>query len=291
MIETTTRAEMSEQGKMTTTEAVAHLRRDPQYADVIRDSYLEADVQAAAERFRRSGEFAEVRAMLGGRLAGGKVLDLGAGTGIASYALAHAGASLVYALEPDASAEVGRGAIVRLCANLPVEVLDAFGERIPLEDETVDIVYARQVLHHTRDLGSTLRECARILRRSGVMLICREHVADDEAQLRQFLSEHPIHRLAGGEHAYPLDAYTAAIEGAGLRVEQKLGPWDSLINAFPSVRTKEEFESFPQRMLGERFGLAGALAARVPFVRPFVWRRIRRVAPPGRLYSFLAVKP
>lgn len=276
---------------MTTAEAVAHLRADPQYASVVRDSYLDADVRAAAERFRASGEFAEVSALLGGRLRGRSVLDLGAGTGIASYALARAGAAHVYALEPDPSEEVGRGAILRLCAGLPVEVLDAFGERIPLAAESVDAVYARQVLHHTRDLKATLRECARVLRRGGVILICREHVADDEAQLRQFLAEHPVHRLAGGEHAYPLDDYVRAIVEAGLRVEQTLGPWDSLINAFPSVRTKAELESFPATVLRQRLGPLGALAAHVPGVRGLVWKRIRGYAAPGRLYSFLATKP
>lgn len=282
---------MSEQGKMTTTEAVSFLRRDPQYASVIRDSYLDEDVQEAAERFRHSGEFAEVCALLGTRLGDGKVLDLGAGTGIASYALARAGAALVYALEPDPSEEVGRGAIARLRADLPIELLDAFGEQIPLPDETVDAVYARQVLHHTRDVAGTLRECARVLKRGGVILVCREHVVDDEEQLREFLADHPIHRLAGGEHAYPLGTYVAAIESAGLSLEKTLGPWDSLINAFPTFKTRDELAELPRTVLKQRLGLVGTLAAFVPGVRPLVWKRIKRQAFAGRLYSFLARKP
>ena len=281
---------MSEQAKLTTAEAVRQLRADPRYADVVRDAYLDEDTRAAAERFSRSAEFAEVRALLGGRLAGGTVLDLGAGTGLASYAMARAGARLVYALEPDAG-EVGRAAIERLAGDLPIELLDAFGERIPLGDGEVDAIYARQVLHHTRDLRAVLSECARVLRRGGLLLVCREHVADDERQLAQFLAEHPIHQLAGGEHAYPLEAYVSAIESAGLHIEKTLGPWDSIINAFPTVRSGEELSRFPRRVLGERFGLAGRLAGFVPGVRAVAWKRIKRHPAPGRHYSFLAVKP
>jgi SAM-dependent methyltransferase len=281
---------MSEQKKLTTAEAVRRLRADPRYANLVRDAYLEEDSRAAAERFSRSAEFAEVCALLGGRLRGGTIIDLGAGTGIASYALARAGAHLVYALEPDAG-EVGRAAIESLAGDLPIELLDAFGERIPLGDGEVDVIYARQVLHHTRDLRGVLAECARVLRRGGLLLVCREHVADDERQLAQFLADHPVHKLAGGEHAYPLAAYVSAIEAAGLRIEKTLGPWDSIINAFPAVRSSEELSRFPRRVLGERFGLAGRLAGFIPGVWGIAWNRIKHYPTPGRHYSFLAVKP
>jgi SAM-dependent methyltransferase len=281
---------MSEQDRLTTVEAVRQLRGDPRYAAVIRDAYLEEDVGAAAERFFRSAEFAEVRALLGERLRRGKVLDLGAGTGIASYALARSGAQVVYALEPDPS-EIGRAAISRLGGDLPIHMLDAFGESIPLQDGEVDLIYARQVLHHTRDLCGALRECARVLKRGGLLLACREHVVDDERQLRQFLDDHPIHRLAGGEHAYPLEAYQSAFEAAGLNLERTIEPWDSVINAFPTVRTNEELTRMPKKVLDERFGRVGRLAGLLPIVRSLAWWRIKRYPVPGRHYSFLAVKP
>lgn len=281
---------VNEAGKMTTAEAVRVLRSNPQHAALIRDSYLDEDTREAAERFRLSREFSEVLKLLGERLRGAVVLDLGAGTGIASYALARSGARVVYALEPE-SGEIGRDAIMRLKAALPIEVLDASGEQIPLPDSSVDIVYARQVLHHAGDLRVVLLECARILKSGGQLLVCREHVADDEEQLEKFLAAHPIHRLAGGEHAYPLDAYVRAIAAAGLMLKKIYDPWDTLINAFPTVSTNAELDSFPDTLLRARFGRAGAWLRFVPGVRPLVWRRIRRGRFPGRLYSFLAVKP
>ena len=122
-------------------------------------------------------------------------------------------------------------------------------------------------------------------------MACREHVADDEEQLRRFLAEHPIHKLAGGEHAYPLDAYTGAIAAAGLALKKTYGPWDSMINAFPSLRTESELGLLPETFLRARFGWAGTLLRFVPGVRQLARRRIRNDPFPGRLYSFLVAKP
>jgi SAM-dependent methyltransferase len=279
-----------EHKKISTDEAVRRLRADPQYAALIRDSYLEEDVRKSAERFRASAEFAEVKELLGRHIRASRILDLGAGTGIASYALARSGAKIVYALEPDPSNQIGRGAIARLGMNLPIEVLDAFGEEIPLPDAEVDIVYARQVLHHSQELAQVVRECARVLKVGGIFLACREHVVEDEAELRAFLSQHPVHTLAGGENAFPLTTYLSAIESAGLKIEKVMGPWDTVINAFPEVRTSAELDLIPEKILAHRLGKAGALASYLPGLKSLVWRRVKRRTPPGRMYSFLAVK-
>jgi len=263
---------------------------DPKWADLIRDSYLDLDVFESAERFRSSAEFLQVARCIGAHLLQGRVLDLGAGNGIASWAFAKSGAKLVYALEPDPSNEIGRGAIQRLTAELPVRLIDAHGEQMPLPDEEVDVVYTRQVLHHTSDLQRVLQECARVLRSGGIFLACREHVVDNEQQLQAFLSSHPVHQLTGAENAYSLDEYLEAIRLAGLELEKALDPWDTVINAFPAVRTTEELERYPQTILKRRFGRIGALASLAPGVDSLVWRRIKRPSP-GRLYSFLATKP
>lgn len=274
---------------MTTAAAVSCLRSDTRYADLIRDSYLDQDVLGAAQRFYESAEFREVCQLLGRQVRGASILDLGAGTGIASYAFARAGAH-VYSLEPDDS-DIGRAAISQIVDGMPVELLDAFGEAIPLDDHSLDIIYGRQVLHHTRDLHKVMQECARVLKPGGMVLICREHVVDNEQQLNQFLREHPVHQLAGGEHAYSLDTYQQAITEAGLQLTKVLGPWDSIINAFPNARSNEELSRLPEQVLAERFSHLATLIRFIPGIHSLTWRRIRAHREPGRLYSFLAVKP
>lgn len=270
-------------------EAVLRLRADPAQADVVRDAYLGADVLEACERFLASGEFRELRARLARWLPAARVLDVGAGTGIASHAFARAGAARVVALEPDPSDVVGNGAARRAAGGLAIDLVGAHGEGLPFRAGAFDVVYARQVLHHTQDLPAVLRECARVLRPGGVLAACREHVVDDARQLARFRTAHPIHRLAANENAYPLDAYLSAVRGAGFRDIEVLGQLDSLINAYPAAADEAELRDYARTVLRKRFGAVGTLAAMVPGVQALVRRMVNTM--PGRLYSFFAVKP
>jgi SAM-dependent methyltransferase len=276
---------------MTLDEAILRLRADPTWADLVQDAYLGRNVAGSAERFLRSAEWTEVRRLLGTRLDEAVVADIGAGAGIASYALQRSGASRVFAVEPDASDEVGRGAIQRLCEETlaPIEILAGWGEALPLLDASVDVAYSRQVLHHAADLECFLSEVGRILRPGGVLLACREHVVDDDTQKQAFLDAHPVHQLAGGENAFSLQRYLGAIAAGGLTLRVLLGPWDSVINAFPQVRSVDELMDYPARRLEERFGSLGRRASRLPGVTALAWRRIRRPRP-GRMYSFLCTR-
>lgn len=273
---------------MNVDEAVRHLRAQPEYAQLVHEAYVGADVLEAAKRFSASAEFLELVRLLGG-VAGATVLDLGAGNGIASYAFAQAGAATVYALEPDPSEEVGQGAIRRCSVGTNIRILDAIGERIPLNDAQVDVVYARQVLHHIRDLPEVMREISRVLKPGGRFAACREHVVDDERQLAVFLSKHPMHRLTGGEGAHSLETYTGSIGDSGLEIIEVLGPWDSVINAFPIVSAPAELDDLPRVFLRRRLGRIGAVLARVPGVHTATSWYLRRPMP-GRLYSFLGRK-
>jgi SAM-dependent methyltransferase len=249
-----------------TTEAVRRLRRDPAYDELLADSYLTGDPRADSRRFAVSDEWRATLELVG-PVEGRRVADVGAGTGIASYAFATAGAS-VLAVEPDAG-ELGQEAIAAVADGLDISIVGAGGESLPIPDATVDLVYVRQTLHHARDLGQFLAECARVLRPGGTFFAAREHVVDDPGQLEAFLAAHPVHRLTGGEHAYPLHAYEAAIRAAGLRLERTIGPWDSVVNAFPMCRTTAD------------------LAALSWWER----RRRKRRRNAGRLYAFLARRP
>lgn len=269
-------------------EAIRFLRSDPKHSQLLIYSYIDENPKTAAERFSKSEEFKEITKIIGRPLDGLKVLDLGAGNGIASYAFASLGAQ-VYSLDPNSSAEAGRGAIAAIKGELPIEIIDAFGESIPLSDSSIDLVFARQALHHTKDLKSCLLECARVLKSGGMFFSCRDHVVDNECQLKEFLDNHVMHLLVGGENAYRLSEYLSAISSAGLDIEITLGPWDSIINAFPIVRTNDELEKTPRILLERRFGKIGTAISIIPLLNSMIWKRLKRPVP-GRLYSFFARK-
>lgn len=274
--------------KMTTSDAIDQLRRQPEARKLIEDAYLDADQDAASERFAGSVEFKESIALLPD-LAGRVVLDLGAGTGVASRALAGLGPSLVVALDPATDESVGLGRLTRIHSAAPILRIAGTADALPLASASVDVVYCRQVLHHLPDLPVAMREVSRVLRRGGVFVALREHVVDNEEQLSRFLSEHPVHRLAGGENAWSLADYTDAIGGFGMTIIRVLGPWDSIVNAFPAVHSQEEMSDAPAVLLAHRFGPIGNVLGHLPVVKQIVWRRLRR-RKAGRLYSFIATK-
>jgi ubiquinone/menaquinone biosynthesis C-methylase UbiE len=271
-------------------EAILQLRGDPSCAELVHDAYFGSDVLESAERFSKTGEFSEVLRLLGGSVSGLTIIDIGAGTGIASYAFAKCGAAKVYALEPDASDLVGRGAIERVSQGLPIVTIDAYADSIPLPDNSVDIVYARQVLHHIPDLTASMKEFFRILKPGGQFIACREHVVDNAEQKRIFLQKHPIHQLTGTENAYRLSEYLESMKNGGLKIERVLKPWETVINTFPLVKKPDELDAFFNAKLKEKLRIVGVLASRFPFATKIVQSQYNRLKTPGRMYTFHAVK-
>ena len=155
----------------------------------------------AAKRFWASEEWQSLRLFF--PIKHGKALDVGSGMGIAAYALARDGWQTT-ALEPDSSGLVGAEAIRSLArdAQLEIEVVEEWGEGLPFEDATFDLIHARQVLHHAHDLERFCSELARVLKPGGVLVATREHVISSPTQLPAFLDSHPLHNLYGGENAY-----------------------------------------------------------------------------------------
>ncbi len=273
---------------MDVNEAVGHLRLDPGAADLVMDAYLEEDVVVAAERYRRSAEF-EAILRIGGELVRGRVLDIGAGRAIGAHAFATSGAAAVVALDPDLGEVVGLGAVAHLGSETPVAAVGGVGERLPFRDDVFDVVSLRQVLHHASSVSALIGECRRVVRPLGRVIAVREHVVDDDHQLAEFLSNHPVHQLAGGEHAYRLEDYIAAFRASGLRLERVLGPWDTVINAFPAARSDEEVRVRPRVVLEQRLGALGRRLGTIPLVERTIRSMMNRRGA-GRLYSFVATK-
>jgi SAM-dependent methyltransferase len=271
-------------------DAVVWLRNQPDRQHLVIDGYYDDPLIAAAERYRASSEWQEIAQLLHGRA--GKALDIGAGRGIASYALAKEGFE-VTALEPDPSAIVGAGAIRLLAAEaaLPINIIEEFSERLPFADGTFDFVHARAVLHHMSDLDIACSEIFRVLRSGGLLVAAREHVISRERDLDAFLAAHPLHHLYGGEHAYRLDRYVDALKGAGFGSLQVLSPLKSPINLFPhTLDTLREaiLERVSQKIPGRP--LWRLLLRRDRIFRSLLAAAERFDHRPGRLYSFVGHK-
>ena len=271
-------------------EAVAWLVAQPDKQELVRDCYFDSSPEAAAERYSQSDEWKAIRALL--PPVPGQALDVGAGRGIASYALAKAGWSVV-AIEPDPSNFVGRGAIQTIAQSkrLPIEVVEEFGECIPRDSGSFDLVFARQVLHHARDLPALCAEVFRVLKPGGTFIAVRDHVISSPGDLPAFLQVHPLHQLYGGENAYQLSQYLDSLRAAGFRVEQMLRSFDSVINYAPHTRDSLR-EEFQHRLSRVPLGRIAGWCLDVELILDISLALLSRVdRRPGRLYSFICSKP
>jgi SAM-dependent methyltransferase len=256
-------------------EAILQLRRQPDQQNLVRACFYDEPLVEAARRYHSSTEWHEVRLYLPKKQ--GAALDLGAGRGVSSYALACDGWK-VSALEPDPSEVVGTGAIRSLArdAGLDIRVEQHWGESLPFPDATFDLVHGRQVLHHARDLRKLCSEVARVLKPGGTFVATREHVISKVEDLPEFLTAHPLHKLYGGEHAYLLDDYLNAIRGSGIALTKVLNPYQSNINLYPDTIIDLK------RRLAQRVCLPAAL------IPDFLLAAVGAMSQvPGRLYTFV----
>lgn len=258
-------------------------------------SYVGSDVVQCAQRFANSEEFQAVMDFLSIYKIDPLVstlLDIGAGNGIASWAFAKSGFA-VEALEPNPSPLVGHGAIEKLTSvtGISIRIHKTWGEALPVCDNSFNIVYCRSVLHHAHDLVQMLREIRRVLRPSGILLVCREHVISKPEDLTAFLSRHPMHQFTAEENAYLLQEYLSAFQCAGLDILRVLRPLESVINFYPM--TCEELgnmiTTFAQSLLGPSVG--GMLSKTHLFQNVYVRWRDFRDNTPGRLFTFICRKP
>jgi len=271
-------------------ESVEWLRSQPDKRDSVLASYYDDPLIEAARRYYASDEWSAIALHLP-KDRGMRALDVGAGRGIASFALAKSGFE-VTALEPDGSALVGAQAIRQLAreANLNIDVVQEASERLPFGDCTFDVVFGRAVLHHTRNLSAACAEFHRVLRPGGVFMAVREHVITRAEDLEAFLRAHELHFLYGGENAFKLDHYLESIEKAGFVLDAVIRPLQSPINFAPHTEKSLQLELAKRASFGSsQFAkvLAGALA--FPGCWPFARLVLERVDNrPGRLFSFVA---
>ncbi|RIK75634.1 SAM-dependent methyltransferase [candidate division KSB1 bacterium] len=279
--------------RMTVGQVVECFRQMPEKRQLIEHCYLDENLLLAARRFYGSEEFLSImeHVVRRGLHASGLVLDLGGGNGVASLAWNWAGHHVVL-MEPDKSDVVGLGAITPLLkqGEYNIKACAAIGESLPFSDNTFDIVYARQILHHVSNLDAVCAEAYRVLKSKRLFIATREHVISKPGDLSAFLGNHPVHQYTGGENAYLLTEYYNALKRAGFKKIEILGPWESVINYYPM--SKSEFVDRCFKSLRKHIGvrLGQYLAAKRSIQRFYGRYRTVRNQTPGRLYSFLAMR-
>jgi SAM-dependent methyltransferase len=273
--------------------AVIQIKKDPHKKDLVLAAYYDDPLINAAERYFLSEEWLAIKRFLP-KSTSKFALDAGAGRGISSYALAREG-FIVSAIEPDSSIIVGAGAIKNLAhkTKLPITVIEEFSEKLPFSDQIFDVVFARAVLHHTKNLNEACREFFRVLKPDGILIAVREHVISNPNDLDAFFETHPLHKLYGGENAFQLSIYKNAIVSAGFKLNHVIGPLESSINLAP--RTMSSFKKVLLNLLSSKTKIPFTFF-NVCFKISFIWKTFLYILSffdnrPGRLYSFIARRP
>jgi len=281
--------------RLTTEQAISELQKDSVWDSIASDCYLDEPLLGAAQRFADSLEWQATREFF--PKVRTRAVELGAGRGVASFALAKDGWD-VSAVEPDPSLQVGLGALLELAdqTGLPITGHATVAEKTGLPSSSFDLVYERQVLHHVSSLDEACSEAARLLKPGGVFVCAREHVISKADDLNVFLNTHPLHVYTGAEHAYMLETYLKAFRESGLRVQRVLGPYDSPMNYYPMTRT--EWLKFVRAPMSKRVGerLTRWLTNERMAVGRFALKKLaeresQRNSTPGRVYSFIARRP
>jgi 2-polyprenyl-6-hydroxyphenyl methylase / 3-demethylubiquinone-9 3-methyltransferase len=146
---------------------------DNQLYDRLADTWWNEDSVLSLLRISLNpARFGYMRRVLTERLGidpqGKSALDVGSGGGLLAEEFAHLGCR-VTGIDPSAeSVETARAHADS--EGLDITYTTGFGEDLPFEDASFDIVYCCDVLEHVADLDKVLAETARVLKPGGVYM-------------------------------------------------------------------------------------------------------------------------
>ena len=100
--------------------------------------------------------------------AGKLAADIGAGTGFITEGFVRKGLRVIAVDQSEAMVEAMKRKL-KECNGVDYRVGES--ERLPIEDETVDYVFANMYLHHVETPSAAIREMARVLRAGGKAVI------------------------------------------------------------------------------------------------------------------------
>jgi ubiquinone/menaquinone biosynthesis C-methylase UbiE len=157
---------------------------------------------ALYDRCFKAAEEAGLREMRREVLAGarGRVLEIGAGTGLNLELYPHEGLDSLVVTEPDPHMfKQLRERAAKVCAG--AELVQAGGEDLPFDDDSFDTVTVTLVLCTVPDQAATLREIKRVLKPGGQLLFL-EHVRSSHPDLAKWQDrlEKPWRFMGDGCH-------------------------------------------------------------------------------------------
>jgi len=157
---------------------------------------------ALYDRCFKAAEEAGLREMRREVLAGarGRVLEIGAGTGLNLELYPREGLDSLVVTEPDLHMfKQLRERAAKVCAG--AELVQAGGEDLPFDDDSFDTVTVTLVLCTVPDQAATLREIKRVLKPGGQLLFL-EHVRSNHPDLAKWQDrlEKPWRFLGDGCH-------------------------------------------------------------------------------------------
>lgn len=285
--------------KMTWEETIITIRGQEDMKTLVEQAYFHEDLEWNIDNFAKSHEYRETLKLIKKYASQAvSILDVGSGNGISAINFAKQGYQ-VTAVEPDPSNTVGAGAINILKSNYELDnisIHQSLAEDIQFDDNSFDVVYIRQAMHHAKNLNDFIMECVRVLKPNGLLLTIRDHVILHQNDKKLFLETHPLHKYYGGENAFTPENYRNAILKAGASILRELKYYDSVINYFPKTHEEinNEINSIienQKKKLRKKLGLF--------FNIPLVWWLYKQLSgfnpyeenlKAGRMYSYIAIK-
>ena len=200
--------------------SVTAFRADPDMRGFVEKNYFDEDLSKAVARYTASEEHARTLRLISAHVPqGGLVLDIGAGRGLTSLALARSGYHVI-SIDEDNSPLVGITALAHHLSATPEQAISPIRGNIlelAFPKDTFDVVFCRSVLHHLTNLETGLKEVYRVLKSGGVFVACNEHIISVFSDGARFHKNHPAVKHGVDERAYPACGYARRCRKAGFR--------------------------------------------------------------------------
>lgn len=152
--------------------------------------------------------------------AGMTVLDIGAGLGAGVFAAARRPGVEVTAVEPTAFMRAALTIRAKLSrARSRITLVDGVAERLPVEDNSINIAWMVNVAHHISEWEGAAEELARVLKPGGRLIVVDEDFEDEtHPEYEQMRKRHGTHHDSHDEEhgmMVDFDAIGSHLETAG----------------------------------------------------------------------------